>query len=434
MKSVYEIKEKCFAELKVTVDGQQWKDATSKAFKKLANEVEIKGFRKGHVPLEMAKKVISNQQVFYQGAENIAQEALDFGLNEHKEIKLIDRPQLDVESVTEDEVTLKFILTVSPTVTLGDYKNTKYEPKKVKVVKSDVDEQIENLRKQNAEEVLQEDDAQVKKGSIAVIDFEGFVDGVAFEGGKGTEYPLEIGSNSFIPGFEDQLIGMKTNEEKDINVKFPHEYAEELADKDAVFKVKVDSIKEKQLPELNDEFVKSLKMENVETVEQLNETLKERLKTQRTNEAQEEATNKLLDQLCEICPVDIPDVLINREVEDTLDQYKQRIAAQGIDFNMYLQITGSTLETFKEQIRPECEKKVRIRLVLDAIGTDMKVEVSEKEIDEEYEAMASQYEMEVSKIKGLIPAEYLSEDIKMRKTLDTLKANKPEKEAVKEGE
>jgi len=421
MKALYEVKENATSELKVTVDGQEWTDAQAKAKKKIASKVEIKGFRKGHVPAAMVEKAINAQQVMYEAAEEIAQSALEFGLKEYKDIKLIDRPALDIESITETEVTLKFILAVYPTVSLGDYKAVEYKLAKVSVSKKEVDEEIKKLQERNAEEVLKEE-GTVNSGDIAVIDFEGFVDGVAFEGGKGTEYPLEIGSGSFIPGFEDQLIGMSTGEEKDVNVTFPKEYTKELAGKAATFKVKVCGIKEKKLPELNDAFAAECKYgEEVKTMDDLTKAIKENLKHAKTHEAEEEATNNLLTGLCDCCKVDIPEVMIKNEVEDSYQNYVARLQQQGIGMDMYYQITGSNEEQLKESLKGEAEKKVRIRLVLDAIGSDMKVEVSDAELNEEYEAMAKQYQMEVEKIKQLIPENYLSEDVKMRKTLDTLK-------------
>ena len=220
MKAVYEVKENSTAELVVTVDGEQWSKALDKAFKKIAATVELKGFRKGKAPESMVKKVVSDKQVEYEAVDLVAQEALTYGLDENKEVVLEDRPQLDVESTSQSEAVLKFILTVKPEVKLGDYKSVEYKVEKEEITEEKVNEQIETLRNQHSEEILKEE-GTIENGNIAVIDFEGFIDGVAFDGGKGTEYPLEIGSHSFIEGFEEQLIGMSTDEEKDINVTFP---------------------------------------------------------------------------------------------------------------------------------------------------------------------------------------------------------------------
>ena len=433
MKAVYEKKESSNAELKVTVDGQQWTEAQEKAMKKVAAKIQVPGFRKGHVPAAMVERYINKNEVMLEAAENVAQQALEFGLDEYKEIRLVDRPSLDIENINENEVTLKFLLTIYPDVELGDYKAVAYKPAKVTVSKKEVDEQIDQLRLRNASEVLKEE-GKVEKGNIAVIDFEGFVDGVAFEGGKGTDYPLEIGSGSFIPGFEDQLIGLETGEEKDVNVTFPEQYTKELAGKDATFKVKVNGIKEKVLPELNDEFVADLDDfgDDVKTVEDLTKTIKKAMKDQRSEEAESKATDELLDGLCGCCKVDIPEVMIEREIEDTMRERESQIASYGMKLEDYLKIMGQTRDQFRESLRETADKKVRIRLILDAIGEDMKVEVTDDEIEAEYKGMSEKYKMEVERIKELISADMLSEDVRMQKTLDILKKNNKEAKADKE--
>ena len=422
MKALYEAKGNSQAELRVTVDGETWKKAQEKAFKKIAQNLQLKGFRKGHAPAELVRKRVNPREVLAEAVDAVAQEAFNFGLEEYKEIRLIDRPLLDVEALDEESVSLLFKLTVYPDVELGDYKAVEYKEDKVSVLKKDVDREIENIRQKHAEEVLKEE-GKVENGNIAVIDFEGFRDGVAFEGSKGVEYPLEIGSGSFIPGFEEQIIGMETEEEKDINVTFPENYGvADLAGQPVVFHVKVDGIKEKVLPELNDEFVQEVNIaEDVKTVDELTKHLKEQMKAQRKSEAEEKATNKLLDDLCEVCKVDIPEIMIEDETQRTFEDYAARIQQQGLSLDMYYRIMGTDEKGFKEQLKPEAEKKVRIRLILEAIADDMKVEVTEDDLKEEYEAMAKQYGMEVDKIKELVPDTYLSDDLKMRKTLEALK-------------
>ena len=421
MKSLYEKKESNNAELIVTVDGETWKNAQNKARRKVAQNLQVPGFRKGHVPENMIDRYINRNEVMVEAAESVAQSALEFGLEENPDIRLIDRPQLDIDKISEEEVSLRFLLEVYPEVELGDYRSVEYKEAKVNVTKKEVDEEINRLRRQNAEEVLKEIGA-VENGDIAVIDFEGFVDGVAFDGGKGTEYPLEIGSGSFIPGFEEQIIGMEVDEEKDINVTFPEQYAPELAGKAATFKVKLDGIKTRELPELNDEFVEELKMgEDVKTVDDLTKHIKAHMKEHKTADAEEKATNELLDQLCEVCKVDVPHVMIHNEMDDTYHNYENRLQQQGIDMGMYLKITGQTAESFHESLHEECEKKVRIRLILEAIGKDMGLEPTEEDLENEYKSMSEQYQMEVDQIKNLVPAEYLKDDIRMRMTLDALK-------------
>ena len=377
MKAVYEVKENSTAELVVTVDGEQWSKALDKAFKKIAATVELKGFRKGKAPESMVKKVVSDKQVEYEAVDLVAQEALTYGLDENKEIVLEDRPQLDVESTSQSEAVLKFILTVKPEVKLGDYKSVEYKVEKEEITEEKVNEQIETLRNQHSEEILKEE-GTIENGNIAVIDFEGFVDGVAFDGGKGTEYPLEIGSHSFIEGFEEQLIGMATDEEKDINVTFPENYAAELAGKPATFHVKVDGIKVKQLPELNDEFVAELEMgEEVKTVEDLKNHVKEDLQKNADAKAEREAEDAYLTKLIEVCPVEVPEVMINRKVEDLYEEQSYSMTQNGISMDTFLQITGQKVEDYKERIKPQAEERIKVELILEAIGKDMKIEVTD---------------------------------------------------------
>ena len=425
MKAVYELKENSSAELLVTVDGDKWQQAQKKAFNKIKNDIELPGFRKGKAPEAKVRQVVGEQQIWYDAIDLVAQEALEYGLDQYKDIRLVARPSLDVQAMTSNEVTLKFLLTIYPEVRLGDYKAVEYKPAKVTVTKKMVEEEIARLQQSNSIEVLKEE-GTVEDGDIAVIDFEGFIDGEAFEGGKGTEYPLEIGSGSFIPGFEEQLIGMKTGEEKDINVTFPEDYAADVAGKDAVFKVKVEGIKVKQLPELDEDFVEELEIENVKTVADLEKHIRNDIRERKTQQAEEEATNALFDELCEVCKVEIPEAMIDAEVEDTFNQYAQRLQSQGVSIDTYFQITGMTKEDFKVNLRGEAEKKVRIRLVLEAIGTDMAISVSKEELEEEYKTMSEHYQMEVEQIKQYIPAEYLAEDVKMKKTLEALKGKKTE--------
>ena len=429
MKALYEAKQNSVGELKVTVDGELWKDAQKRAFGKIAKKVEIKGFRAGHAPADLVRKAVSQREVWLEAIDLVAQEALNYGLEQYPDVRLIDRPSLDVESLTEDAAGLVFGLTVYPEVKLGDYKALEYKEGKVSVTKKDVDHEIEHLREHNAEEVLKEEGA-IEMGNIAVIDFEGFKDGVAFDGGKGTDYPLEIGSGSFIPGFEDQLVGMVTDEERDINVTFPENYGvKELAGQPVVFHVKVNGIKEKKLPELTDEFAAELKLsDDVKTVDDLVKHIKEQMKTQRKAEAEEKATNKLLDDLMEKAEVEIPEIMINDEVEQTYETYVNRIQQQGLTLDMYFKIMGTDEKGFKEQIKPEAEKKVRIRLILEAIAKEMGIAPTEKEIEDEYSAMAAQYGMEADKIKELVPVSYLTDDLKMRAALDSLKKQTAKKE------
>lgn len=425
MKAVYEVKENSLAELTVTVDGEKWNDALAKAYKKLAANVEIKGFRKGKAP-EFRIRQVLGQQIQYEAVDLVAQDALNYGLDENKDVVLEDRPMLDIISVDDNAAVLKFVLTIKPEVKLGDYQNVYYTVEHKEVEESDVEKQIEQLRQQNSEEVLKEE-GTVEDGNIAVIDFEGFVDGVAFEGGKGTEYPLEIGSHSFIEGFEEQLVGMKTNEEKDIEVTFPENYVADLAGKKAIFHVKVDGIKEKHLPELNDEFVVDLAMgEEVKTVEDLKKNLKEKLQKDADAQANKKAEDEFLDKLCEVCTVDIPEVMVNRKNDELFEEQSYSLLQNGINMDSFLKMIGQTAEEYKERLKPQSEQRVKIRLILEAIGKDMKIEVTDEEVEDEYNSVAKMYQMDVEKVKQLIGKEDIVETVLVDKTFDTIKNRKAE--------
>ena len=420
MKSSYELKENSTAELLVTVDGQPWSDALAKAYRKLASTVELKGFRKGKAP-ENRVRALLGKQIHYEAVELVAQKALEFGLEENKGIELEDRPSLDVVSVDDESAVLKFELVVKPTVTLGDYKSVKYQLTKHEVTEEEVDKQISLLQNQHDEEVVKEE-GTVQQGNIAVIDFEGFVDGVAFEGGKATEYPLEIGSHSFIEGFEDQIVGMAIDEEKDINVTFPENYTPELAGKAAVFHVKVDGIKEKQLPEVNEELIAELKMgDDVKTVEDLRNKLKADLQREADKKAETEADDNFLDALCDVCSVEIPQVMIDRKNDETFQQQSYSISANGFDMKSYLQMMGTTESEYKSRLSSQSEKTIKIRLILEAIGKDMALEITEEELEAEYKSIADMYKMDIEKVKQVLSDDMVKEDVLVEKTVAKLK-------------
>ena len=412
------------ASLKITapVDKQVWADALKDAFKKLSKKVEIKGFRKGQAPESMVKKMISDQQIQYQAVDGVAQNVLTDALKEH-DVELIDRPSLDIETISNDECVLVFTCPVKPDVELGEYKNLGYKPKEVKVEDKDIEDELKRIQEQKAELELKED-GTVENGDTAVIDYEGFKDGVAFDGGKGENYDLVIGSGSFIPGFEDQLIGMKAEEEKEIKVTFPEDYhAEDLKGKEAIFKVKVHEIKRKVLPELNEEIIGELKIENVKTLDELKNYIKDTLQKNREIEAENVATEALLDKLAEGAKVDIPEVMITTESENMYREYEYKMMSQGIDMNQYLKITGSTKDKVMEMFKADAEKKVKITLVLEAIAKKEKLEVSEKDIDDDYEEMAKQYNMPKDDIKKYVSDSQVKADLVLKKAMEFVKNN-----------
>lgn len=418
--STWTLKEKSTGELKVTIEGENWKTAQTKAFNKLAKELEIPGFRKGSVPAAMAKKYVPAQKIMLEAVEHCAQDLLDAGIEEHS-LWPISRPELNVEEISEEAATMSFTFAIKPEVKLGEYKGLAYEVEETSVSEEEVEAELKRIQENFAELEVKEN-GEVENGDTAVIDFEGFKDGVAFEGGKGENYPLEIGSNSFIPGFEEQVIGMKKEETKDINVTFPENYqAAELAGQPVVFKVTVHEIKAKVLPELNDDLAKDVNAPDVETMDDLKALIRKNQEEQKQQNAKNEATNKLISTVVDACEVEIPEVMIKNETDDMIQDYANRLQQQGISLTQFFQITGQSEETLREQMAKDAESKVKLRLVLDAIATQENLEVGEEDIDTEYGLIASQYNMEKEKVKELIPASSISYDVRLRKALDLIK-------------
>ena len=418
--SEYKKIENAKAELTCTLEGDSWNKAKASAFRKLASKVEIKGFRKGQAPKNLVEKYISNNEVLLDAAEALAQDALNKGVEEH-DITLIDRPELKIDEINDDKCIMTFVCPVLPDVKLGDYKKVKYKVEKSKVEDKEINDQIADLLNKKADLELKED-GEVEDGDTTVIDFEGFIDGVPFEGGKAENYDLVIGSNSFIPGFEDQLIGMKSEETKDITVEFPSDYhAEDLKGKPAVFKVTVHEIKKKVLPELNDDFVKEQKIENVSTVEELKNYTKENLLKKKEEKAKEDAETDLMDKLAELTEVEIPEVMTKSEIDSMVQNMEQRMMAQGLSLAQFLQITGQDVQQFRDSMKDEANKRIKINLALQEIANVEKVEVNDEDLNAEYDRMAGLYGMPADKIKKYVPEGTLKDDLKLQKALDLLK-------------
>lgn len=419
--STWTLKEKSMGDMNVTIEGKEWKDAQDKAFKKIASKAEISGFRKGHVPAAMLEKKISKAERQAQAVEDNANEWMREAF---KELNLtpISQPQLDVKSMDEDKVELVYTFAVMPEVELGEYKGLKYELKQVKVTAKEVDEEIDRMRKQYAD--LETIDEAAKEGDTVKIDYEGFKDGVAFEGGKAEGYNLKLGSGSFIPGFEDQLIGAKAGEEKELNLTFPEDYhAEDLKGAAVVFKVKVLEVTREVLPELDDDFAKDTNIPDVETVDDLKKKVKERLSDSKKAQAESEADEKLFEQVANNAKIDIPDALIDEEANGQINQMAAQIQQYGISFSQYLQMMGKTVDDLKAEYRENAEKSVKLRLTLDKIAEVEKLEPTDDDVEEQYHELATQYGMEVDKIKPLISADMIKQDIKTQKAYQFVKDN-----------
>ncbi|MFV0381390.1 MAG: trigger factor [Breznakia sp.] len=421
MSSTWKLEENSQGELKVSVKGKKWETAQEKAFKKLAKEVEVKGFRKGQVPEAMARKQIAQQKILMEAVDEVAGVALQEAIKEH-DLWIIARPELGIDAIDEKEVSLSFKVTVKPEVTLGAYKGLDVKMDKVSVSAKEVDAEVEKLRERFAELVVKE--GEIKSGDTAVIDFEGFKGDEAFENGKGENYPLEIGSGSFIPGFEEQLIGAKAGDEKNLPITFPENYtAADLAGADVVFKVKVHEVKERQLPEMNEDLIKDAEIKEVETVEDYKKHVKKTLKEQKEQEATTKFENDILKQLCENAKVVIPDVMVDDEVKQMMNDFTQRLAQQGFGLEQYFQMTGSKEEDLLAQMKPEALQKVNVRLVLDKVAEVEELQVDKKDVEAEYEIIANRYGMEVDKVKESINAEALEYDLRLQKAVALIKEN-----------
>ncbi|MCC9088102.1 trigger factor [Bacillus pumilus] len=410
--------------LTVEVDAETFNKALDDAFKKVVKQVSIPGFRKGKVPRGLF------EQRF--GVESLYQDALDILLPveypkaiDEAGIEPVDRPEIDVEKIEKGE-SLIFTakVTVKPEVKLGDYKGLNVEKDDTTVTDEDVQEELKALQNRQAELVVKEEGA-IENGDTVVLDFEGFVDGEAFEGGKAENYSLEIGSGSFIPGFEEQLVGLEAGAEKDVEVTFPEEYhAEDLAGKPAVFKVKIHEIKAKELPALDDEFAKDVD-EEVETLAELTEKTKKRLEEAKENEAEGKLREELVAKASENAEVDVPQAMVDTELDRMMKEFEQRLQMQGMNLELYFQFSGQDEDALKEQMKEDAAKRVKSNLTLEAIAAAEDLQVSDEEVEEELSKMAEAYNMPVENIKQAIGStDAMKEDLKVRKAIDFLVENR----------
>ncbi len=406
-------------ELVVEVKGDEFKAAVDAAFKKNIAKMTVPGFRKGKAPRKMVEKLYG-EGVFYDDAINALYPAAYDAAVAQAGISPVDNPAVEVTSVDSEGFEFKAKVTVKPEVEVKDYKGIKAVKNVYNVTETMVKGEIEALRKQNQRIV--DVDREAKSGDTVNIDYEGSVDGVPFDGGKAQGYDLSLGSNTFIPGFEDQLIGKKAGDECDVNVTFPEEYhAEELKGKAAVFKVKVNNVKEIQLPDADDEFAKDVS--EFDTLAELKADIKKKLKEQKNAQSESELESALVDKLLENTEVEIPAVMISRKVDSMMAEFEQRLAGSGLNLNTYIQYMGTDLESFKKNYEPEAEKQVKTRLALEKIVELEKIVVSDKDTDKEYQMIADAYKMKLEDVKRFVPAEEITMDVAVGKAVELIKNN-----------
>ncbi len=411
--------------IEIDVTPEQFEHGLDHAFEQIKDDVDIKGFRKGKVTRKVYEQHKGVETLYEEALNHVVQDTYFDAVQTH-ELEVVAQPKidLDINTVKKGEgFTYTATVAVKPDVELGEYKGFEYEGETVEVTDEEIDAEIERLLGQNAELVVKEEGA-LEKNDTAVFDFEGFVDGEAFEGGKAENHELQVGSGQFIPGFEDQMIGMTPGEERDVNVTFPEDYqAENLKGKEAVFKTKLHEIKVKETPELNDDFVKDLDREGVETVDQLKTDTKATLTKQKEEQSRNKAVDFAVDKAAENATINVPKEMIDEEKNRMLDNTKRQAQQYGIDFDTYLQLTGTDKETFEAKLRDDAERSIRYNLTLEAIAKKEGIEADKDDVEKMYADLSKQYNMDVEQIKAQVNDRAVEQQIVIRKTIDFLVDN-----------
>ncbi len=410
-------------EIEIEIVGKEWEEALEKAFKKANRNAKIDGFRPGKAPKDVFIKKYGKQSLYMDAADSAADMAYQKLLKEHADDvkELVARPDIALKDVNDEKIVFLFTLTTRPEVKLGKYKGLGIKKDEVKAETEEIEDAIYHMRERYAEDVIKE--GKIENGDIAVIDFEGFVDDKAFDGGKSENYSLKIGSGTFIPGFEEQLVGLKSGDKKDVKVTFPEDYhAEDLKGKEAIFKVTVHEVKEVKIPELDKDFFDDLGMEGINTKEELEAQVSENILARKEMEAENKYLDDLLEAAAKNVKVDVPEAMINEELDRMVQQYADHLKMQGITIEQFYQFTNSDEQALKDQMRPEAIKRITYRLMLEEIAKEEKIEIDDKEAKEEAKKLAEKYQMKedefLSAFGGLDIVKY---DMRMRQAMEILK-------------
>ena len=407
-------------EVTVKIDGDAWKNAIDKVFTKKQKTVKVDGFRQGKVPRNIYEKKFGKESLYLDAADAVLQDAYAKAMDDSKLVPVV-QPEVNLKNIGEEGVEFTFKIITKPEVKVNKYKGLNIKPEEVEVTDEEINHELSHLLERYTELVTK--DGEVKNGDVAIIDFEGFKDGEAFDGGKGENYSLEIGSNTFIPGFEEQVIGMKAGEEKDLNVTFPEDYgAKDLAGAPVVFKVKVNEVKEKKTRELDEDFFEDLGMEGIDSEDKLKAEIKESIKAQKEMDAENKYVDSLLEGVSKSVEVDIPEEMVNEEVDRLMGRFAEQMKMQGISLDLYYQFTGSNEEQLRSQMEKEAFNNVLYRLMIEEIQQIEKIVVSDEDAEKEAEELAKKYQMDkedfLNQFGGLEMVKY---DLEVRKVIELLK-------------
>ena len=404
------------------IEKEAWEKALDESFKKNVKKVKVDGFREGKCPRNIFEKKYGKESLYNDAIDALLPMLYTEVLKESK-LEPVIQPAIDIKNIDEDGVEIEFTIITAPKANVKKYKGLKVEKEKVKVTKKEIEEEIDRLRNQYAEIELKE--GKIVKGDTAVIDFEGFKDDVAFEGGKGENYPLEIGSNTFIPGFEDALIGLKSGDEKDVELTFPEDYpSDELKGEKVVFKVKVHEVKTRVLPEINEDLFDDLGLENVNSKEELESHVEEEIKARKEQNAENKLIDEILEKVAKETEIELPEELVHEEIHRMLHTYDERLRMQGLSLDQYLQFSGKSIDDMENELKGEAEKNITYRYMLDEIANIEKIDATDEEVDAEAERLSQMYQMTKEElINAFGGKEMIKYDLKMRRTIELLKEN-----------